>query len=269
MRLPALFTVLRMRRAGTWVSQDWSGYEGFTLGYMATTLGSEMFIDLLENRNVGSTVDDAERWTVTIVDDFSGWQQFEFPFSDFTRKEVGNNAPNDGLTLIEVHGWAFGALGTGGSRSYYIDKVALYGVGEIPPLAVNFAQIDTPIEEGKTGDVTVKLNRPMNSDDPAQVSVDFATDIAGAIAGEEYTPTSGTLTFVNGGPSELTFPIETFDDTKFEGEERIVLRLSNPVDVELNSTQARALIVDNDAFDPLLLDDFEQGAFLWDSEGPV
>jgi beta-glucanase (GH16 family) len=134
---------------------------------------------------------------------------------------------------------------------------------------VSFALIDTPIEEGTTGNVTVKLNRPFGSGDPAQVSVDFATDIAGAIAGEEYTPTSGNLVFTNGGPTELTFPIETFDDTKFEGEERIVLRLKNPVDVELGSTQARALIVDNDPFDPLLLDDFEQGAFLWDSEGPI
>ena len=155
------------------------------------------------------------------------------------------------------------------ARTYYVDQVELYGAAEPPPLAVSFALIDTPIEEGTTGDVIVKLNRPMNSDDPAQVSVDFATDIAGAIAGEEYTPTSGTLTFVNGGSSELTFPIETFDDTKFEGDERIVLRLSNPVDVELGSTQARAQIVDNESFDPLLLDDFEQGAFLWESDGPV
>jgi hypothetical protein len=38
----------------------------------------------------------------------------KLPFSEFSRKEVGNGAPNDGLTLTEVHGWAFGTLSTGG-----------------------------------------------------------------------------------------------------------------------------------------------------------
>jgi beta-glucanase (GH16 family) len=254
---------------GEWVSQDWSTSEGFSMWFHGTGSGTTIFIDILDNRNPGSTTDDAERWTVDFVDDFVGWQELQFPFSDFVRKEIGNGAPNDGFGRFEVHGWALGTLGTGGPRTYYVDEVSLYGVAAPPALAVSFALIDTEIEEGTTGDVTVKLNRPIGSEDPAQVSVDFATDIAGAIAYEEYTPTSGTLTFTNGGPTELTFPIETFDDTKFEGDERIVLRLSNPVDVELGSTQARALIVDNDPFDPLLLDDFEQGAFLWDTQGPV
>jgi len=254
---------------GEWVSQDWSTSEGFSLWFHGTGSGTTVFIDILDNRNPGSTTDDAERWTVDFVDNFVGWQLLEFPFTSFVRKEIGNGAPNDGFGRFEVHGWALGTLGTDGPRVYYVDEVSIYGVSEPPALAVSFALIDTEIEEGTTGDVTVKLNRPFGSEDPAQVSVDFATDIAGAVAGEEYTPTSGTLTFTNGGPIELTFPIETFDDTKFEGDERIVLRLSNPVDVELGSTQARALIVDNDPFDPLLLDDFEQGAFLWETEGPV
>ena len=62
-------------------------------------------------------------------------------------------------------------------------------------------------------------------------------------------------------------PLETLDDTKFEGRERIVLRVSNPVDVEPGFiTQASGFILDNDPFDPDLLDDFEQGAFLWSAD---
>ena len=254
---------------GEWVSQDWSTSEGFSLWFHGTGSGTTVFIDILDNRNPGSTTDDAERWTVDFVDDFVGWQLLEFPFARFVRKEIGNGAPNDGFGRFEVHGWALGTLGTGGPRTYYADRVSLYGVTAPQALAVSFALIDTPIEEGTTGDVTVKLNRPFGSEDPARVSVDYATDIAGALAGEEYTPTSGTLTFTNGGPTELTFSIETFNDTKFEGDERIVLRLSNPVDVELGSAQATALIVDNDPFNPLLLDDFEQGAFQWEIQGSV
>jgi len=254
--------------ADTWVSQDWTKYKGFSFWFYGQNSGSSLFIDLLESRNPGSTTDDAERWTVAFADDFSGWQKLEFPFSAFTRKEIGNGAPNNGLTLDTVHGWAFGALGTGGPRTYYMDNVTLYGVGEVPPLSVSFALNRNDIEEGTAGNVAVKLNRPMTADDPAQVTVDYATEAAASIAieGREYTPAAGTLTFTNGGPVEQSFSIQTFDDTKYEGDERIVLRLSNPVGAEPGFiTQASAFIVDNDPFDRYLLDDFERGAYLWNT----
>jgi beta-glucanase (GH16 family) len=253
----------------TWTPQDWSTYEGFRIWVYGLNTGTSMFIDVLDNRNPGSTSDDAERYTVTFLDDFSGWRLLEFPFSSFVRKEIGNGAPNDGFTLTAVHGWALGSLNTGGERTFYVDDAALYGVAEIPALAASFAAGGYDIEEGETGTITVELNRPMNADDPAQVSIDFATEIPGsdATADRDYTPTSGTLTFVNGGPSELSFQLVTLDDTKFEGRERIVLRLSNPVDVAPGFiTQASGYILDNDPFDPRLLDDFEQGAFLWSAD---
>ena len=207
---------------------------------------------------------------VSLVDDFSGWQFFEFPFSSFVRKEIGNGAPNDGFTLTQVHGWALGTLNTPGEVTYYIDDVALYGVAEIPELAVTFAAANYDIEEGSTGEILVQLNRPMNSDDPAQVSIDYFTEPASATPGTEYTPVSGTLTFVNGGPSELSFSLETFDDTKWEGTERVILRLTNPVDVNAGfAVQAAASIVENDPYDPDLLDDFERFPDLWDSSEAV
>ncbi|RMG96318.1 MAG: glycosyl hydrolase family protein [Chloroflexi bacterium] len=254
----------------TWVSQNWVRYAGFSFWIYGNNSGTSLFIDLLENRNPGSTTDDAERWTVTFVDDFSGWKKFEFPFSSFSRKEIGNGAPNDGLTLDQVHGWAFGTLGTGGPLTFYIDNVTLYGVGELPPLQVSYAFNINNIDEGSTGSISVKLNRPFTDNDPAQVSVDFATESAAstAVAGRDYTPTSGTLTFVNGGPTEQSFPLETLDNNKYEGNKRVVLRLSNPVDVELGFiTQASAIIVDNDPFDRDLIDDFERGAFFWHTTG--
>ena len=254
----------------TWIPQDWSTSEGISMWFFGTGSGSQLFIDILDNRNPGSTTDDAERFTAPFTDDFTGWQLLEFPFSSFVRKEVGNGAPNDGLTLFEMHGYAVGALNTGGQREYYIDDVSLYGIAEPPAVAVQFSVQNTFIPEGTTGDVLVKLNRPLGPSDPAQVSIDFATERSNAIPFQEFTPTSGTLTFVNGGPSELSFSIETFDDTKFEGNEQIVIRLTNPVDVERGALfQGSAFIEDNDAFDPKLLDDFEQGAFLWESDGLV
>jgi beta-glucanase (GH16 family) len=107
----------------------------------------------------------------------------------------------------------------------------------------------------------------MNSDDPAQVSIDYVTEPGSAMPGRDYSPSSGTLTFVNGGPSELIFSLTTNDDTKWEGTETIILRLINPVDVATGfATQSFASIIENDPYDPNLIDDFERGAFLWDSD---
>ena len=162
-------------------------------------------------------------------------------------------------------------LNTGGSAlTYFIDDVEVYGVAEIPPLAVTFSSADNDVVEGLVGGVSVKLNRPMNSDDPAQVSVDYSTEDGSATSGRDYTSASGTLTSVKGGPSELSFPLETLDDAKWEGTETIILRLTNPVDAELGFiTQALAFLIEDDLFDPNLIDDFEQGIYLWDSSDAV
>ncbi len=254
----------------TWVPQDWSGSEGMSFWLYGLNTGTTLFIDVIDNRNPGSTADDGERFTISLIDDFAGWQLFEFPFSSFTRKEIGNGAPNDGFTLTEVHGWALGTLDTPGEVTYYMDDVALYGVAEIPELAISFALGKYLIEEGTTGDVTVKLNRALGDDDPAAVSVDYATEPATADPDRDYTPTSGTLTFTKGGPQELSFPLETFDNSKFTGDKRVTLRLSNPTDAGLGAIfQASVLITDNDPYDADLIDDFEQGAYLWDSSGLV
>ncbi len=159
-------------------------------------------------------------------------------------------------------------LGTGGPRTFYVDDVALYGVGEVPPLRVRFGRTNQRVEEGTTGDVVVSLSRPLGDADPDEVSVGYRTEVEGsiAIADREYTPTSGTLTFVKGGPAEQSFPLETFDDTKWEGDERIVVRLVDfdgvaPGGPSDTSVQGSVFIADNDQRDPLLVDDFERGAY--------
>ena len=254
----------------TWETQDWSSYGGLRFWFYGQNTGTTIFVDVIDNRNPDSTTDDAERFSITFADDFSGWQLIELPFEDFLRKEIGNGAPNDGFNLTQVHGWALGALETAGEQTFYVDDATLYGEAVIPELAVTFAGARFDIEEGTTGDVTVKLNRAMNSDDPAQVSVDYSTFPGVAIPGREYTPASGTLTFTNGGPSELTFSIETFDDTKWEGDERIGLSLTNPVDVETGfATLASAFIIENDMLDPNLVDDFSHGPYLWEGAGDI
>jgi len=249
----------------TWVSQDWSAYKGFSFWIYGNNSGTELFIDLLENRNAESVVDDAERWTVTFTDDFAGWKFVEFPFTDFTRKDVSNGAPADGLTLDEVHGWAFGTLGTGGMQTYYLDQVGVYGVAPERPLNVTFGASRFETVEGNTAEVGVKLTRPLKEGDPEQVSVDYSIEPGTAISGRDYTSVSGTLTFVKGASSTLTIPVQTFGNTKYYGDKTAILRLSNPVGIDLGFvTQAVLVVLDDDLFDPNLIDDFETFPYLWE-----
>ena len=90
-----------------WVAQDWSAHEGISFWLYGNNSGAGLFVDVLDNRtDPEGDADDAERFTVAFVDDFSGWRLMQFPFADMTRKEVGNGAPNDGFGLSQTHGWA-------------------------------------------------------------------------------------------------------------------------------------------------------------------
>ncbi len=247
----------------TWVTQDWSAYAGFAFWFYGTNSGTTIFVDVIDNRNPGSTTDDAERFSLTFPDNFSGWQRMEFPFDSFIRKEIGNDAPNDGFTLTEVHGWAVGALTTSGTKTFYLDDAAIEGVAPVRPLTVGFSANSFNVKEGRTGHVTVKLSKA--AEEP--VTIDYATAPGSATIGRDYQPTSGTLTFA---PDVLqqSFAISTQDDAKYEGNETVLLLLDNPDGAELGVVNlGRLNIQDDDAFDPTLLDDFELAPDLFESTG--
>jgi subtilisin-like proprotein convertase family protein len=128
--------------ADTWVTQDWSSYEGIAFWIYGQNTGNSLYFEIQDNRNPGSTVFDVELWTYAFTDNFSGWKLFVLDFNDFTRKEIGNGAPNDGFGREEVHGWVFGALNTGGATAtYYLDNVMVYGDGGpfCPYTTINFS----------------------------------------------------------------------------------------------------------------------------------
>jgi beta-glucanase (GH16 family) len=246
--------------ADAWVTQDWSAYEGISFWLHGNNSGTTLFVDVLDNRNPGSTTDDAERWSVDVVDNFSGWQEIQLPFADMHRKEIGNGAPNDGFGLTEVHGWALGAITTPSPQTWYVDDVTLYGTAPVKPLTVGFSAATFTVTEGGTATVTAKLSKP--SADP--VTVDYATTLATAVADRDYTPVAGTLTF----PANVTlqsFTVATVDDAKHQGMRGVVVELSNPTGgLALGAPPvARVEIEDNDAYDPLLLEDFESYPYPW------
>ncbi|VXD16034.1 putative aggregation factor core protein MAFp3, isoform C (fragment) [Planktothrix serta PCC 8927] len=74
------------------------------------------------------------------------------------------------------------------------------------------------------GIATVTVNRTGGTD--GIVGVNYATSDGNAIAGNDYTTTSGTLTFAAGETSQ-TFAVNILDDTLVEGNETFNLNLSN------------------------------------------
>jgi len=108
-----------------WVSYDWRGARELSFWIYGHNAGTTLVIDVLDNRHRCSTVDDAERYSYTFTDNFDGWKLISIPFEVMTRKEIRNDAPNDGLGLDAVHGWGIATLDTKGSKRYWMDDVRL------------------------------------------------------------------------------------------------------------------------------------------------
>lgn len=260
---------------GVWTPQDWSSSQGLNFWLYGQGTGDTVYVDVIENRSEGSTRDDAERYSASVIDDVVGWRFVELAWDDFTRKDIGNGAPNDGLTLDEVHGYAIGVAQTDGATEYLVDRLARWGASLADvPLLVGFDRGVYSGTEGGTATVTVALGRASSD----VVTVDYATlegtdrtqtEAVPTVAGRDYTPTSGTLTFAPGETSK-TFPVELLDDDKFELTKNVQVELSDVTGAaELSpfSRFASIAITDDDPRDPNLVEDFETHPGLWRTTG--
>ena len=109
------------------------------------------------------------------------------------------------------------------------------------PLALSVA--DARAEEGTDAAVnfTVTLSRASTS----TLTVDYATTDGTAQAGQDYTATSGTLTFA-AGVVEQTVGVPVLDDVMDEGEESFTFTLSNATGALLADAEATGTIVNSD-----------------------
>jgi hypothetical protein len=87
----------------------------------------------------------------------------------------------------------------------------------------------------------VRLDSPSAS----PVTVQFSTANGTAVAGTDYVPATGTLTFAP-GQTTRTILVRTSDDTLSEGPETFVVNLSNPVGATITDAQAVGTITDNE-----------------------
>ena len=87
------------------------------------------------------------------------------------------------------------------------------------------------------------------------VTVDYATADGTARAGEDYTATSGTLTF-GPGETEKAVSVPILDDVLDEGEETFTLRLSNAKGARIGDGEATGTISNDDPLQKMWLSRF-------------
>ena len=116
-----------------------------------------------------------------------------------------------------------------------------------PDPVLSFANSNVPVDENAgPATLTVELDRTST----ATVTVDFATSDLGIIsthatAGEDYTASSGTLTFTSGQTSKtITIPI--LNDTDYEQAERFRVTLSNAAGATLPATPSANISITDD-----------------------
>ncbi|NER80619.1 MAG: hypothetical protein F6K42_13800, partial [Leptolyngbya sp. SIO1D8] len=119
---------------------------------------------------------------------------------------------------------------------------------EPEPALPQITLADTTLTEGdgsNSADFQVRLST--TSDDP--VTVRYETRNGSAIAGEDYSAASGTLTFAP-GQTEKTISIPVLGDTQVEADETFRIRLSNPTNGELVTRTATANLTNDDVTSP-------------------
>ena len=115
----------------------------------------------------------------------------------------------------------------------------------IPSLAIG----DVTLTEGNSGTTNALFTVSLSAASGKTTTVNFATGNGTAIAGSDYTATSGTLTF-NPGETSKTISVAVIGDTLQESNETFAVNLSNPTNATITDSQGIGTITDNDLPQP-------------------
>ena len=106
---------------------------------------------------------------------------------------------------------------------------------------------DVSVTEGNSGSVNAVFTVSLAGASAQAITVSYATADNTAMAGSDYTPRSGVLTFPAASTTPLTVAVPVLGDTIDEPNETFSLTLSAPANATLADSQGLATIVDDDA----------------------
>ncbi len=113
---------------------------------------------------------------------------------------------------------------------------------DIPQVSVSGSETNEEDSGSKSAYFTVNLDRRALD----TVYVEYATSDLDASAGSDYTATSGTLAFLP-GTTQMQVPVSILGDTTVEHDEALLLTLSNPQGLEIDTGNAGLLILNDDS----------------------
>jgi len=157
----AHFFLYEDEEATYWIPYDWRGFAGIRFRLYGRNSGTGFFVDIIDNRLPDVPGDTAERYYYQFTDDFEGWREIAIPFDAFMRKDIANRAPDDGLGLDAVHGWAIGTIATGGAVTWFLDDFSLLR----PKSALPSLPADYPINERPMYGLEEKTEQQRRADD--------------------------------------------------------------------------------------------------------
>lgn len=135
-----------------------------------------------------------------------------------------------------------GTINDGIQASYTYDKAD--NRTNVTVTGPSFSVNDVSATEGSP--LTFTVSRTLTT---SAMSVSYATSNGTAIAGSDYTATSGTLNFAIGEASKPV-SVPTIDDAAVESAETVILTLSNPVGAVILDGTGLGTINDNDVPPP-------------------
>lgn len=208
-----------------WTAQDWSAFSALDFWLYGAETGAPIQVEIFDNRAPGATSDSAERWYYRVSDDFTGWKWFSIPFASFQRRMdwQPGGAPNDGLGLTEVHGYAFTFPAGMGEHVNYIDNVAIStGEGNVTPTDPATASNTTP-DAATPEAVSEPLVMPAY-DSEGEFTLVWSDEFDGA-AGEPINADYWTCQ-VGGsgwGNAQLEYDTDRIENVAHDGEGNLVI----------------------------------------------
>ncbi len=115
------------------------------------------------------------------------------------------------------------------------------GGGGTPTIAI----ADVSVVEGNKGSTTATFAVSLSASSTSTVTVAFATANGTALAGSDYSATSGTLTFAP-GQTTMTISVVVTGDRVDEPDETFTVNLSGPMNGTISDGVGVGTIVDND-----------------------
>ncbi|GFE67466.1 Calx-beta domain-containing protein [Chroococcus sp. FPU101] len=112
-----------------------------------------------------------------------------------------------------------------------------------PPPSISLSNVATTTDDLANSNAVFTVTLSYASGSP--ITVQYTTQDGSAIAGSDYIPTSGTLTF-SPGQTALALAVPIITDTVFEGDELFFVTLSNPSNAAISNFIGTGIITNID-----------------------